>query len=374
MSENLDKVICKKCVSDTTIPGFKSNENDCNYCELHDKFNEQYPIDQNTLDVMIEQIKKDGHGKQYDCIIGISGGCDSSYLLYKAVEWGLKPLTVHYNNSWNSKIANSNMDKILTELKVPIEEHIINTKEVNDIWRSFLRARVPDIEAPTDIALATVAYKAADEYNIKYILDGHSFRTEGIAPLGVSYMDGKYIEDVHKKFGSEDMVTFPNLWLSNWIKWIFKGIKRVRPLYHIDYNKEEAKKVLNDKFGWEWYNHHHGDNEFTAFFRNYYRNKICGIDSRLTEYSALIRSGQMERNEALKLLEKPLEFDGDLEEVRDRLNMTKDEWDKAMMYPTKTHNDFKNYKSTFKRLKLLFWIAYKRKLIPKTFYMKYCKG
>jgi tRNA(Ile)-lysidine synthase TilS/MesJ len=374
MSKNLNKVtICKRCVSNTTIPGFEVNENDCNYCELHDKLNIQYPIEHSVLDNMIRQIKEAGKGKGHDCIIGVSGGCDSSYLLYKAVEWGLKPLAVHYDNGWNSEIAKSNMDKMISALNVPIDVYAMDPGEANDIWKSFLKAGVPDIEAPTDIALATVAYRAADKYNVKYILDGHSFRTEGVAPLGVSYMDGKYIADVHRKFGSQDFNTFPNLWLSSWMKWLFKGIKRVRPLYHIEYNKEEAKKFLNDKFDWEWYDHHHGENIFTSFFRNHFRNNICGIDSRITECSALIRSGQMERSDALKLLETPLEYSSDIEIVRNRLSMTTDEWDRAMRFPIRNHKDFKNYKATFKKLKFLFWIAYKKELVPKTFYIKYCK-
>ena len=187
-------------------------------------------------------------------------------------------------------------------------------------------------------------------------------------------MDGKYIEDVHKKFGLVPMITFPNLWLLQWVKWMLKGIKRVRPLYYINYNKEDVKKFLNDKFDWIWYKHHHGDNKFTSFFRNYYRNKLCGIDSRLIEFSALIRSNQMKRSEALERLEYPLEYNGNIEDIRILLNMSEEEFNNVMIPPSKDHNDFKNYKNIFRKLKPLFWLAYKRKLVPKTFYIKYCKG
>jgi tRNA(Ile)-lysidine synthase TilS/MesJ len=364
---------CSRCVCDESIPGFKLDQNNiCNYCDLHDKFDKQYPINDQSILHMTDRIKKDGKNKQFDCVVGVSGGCDSSYLLYKAIEWGLRPIAVHYNNGWNTEIATQNMHNVTKSLCIPFEEYIIS-EEINDIWKAFLKADVPDIEAPTDIALATIAYQTAAKYNVKYILNGHSFRTEGVAPLGVSYMDGKYIADVHKQFGTMPMKTFPNLWLSDWLYWIMKGIKRVRPLYHIDYNKEKAKKILSEEFDWKWYGHHHGDNEFTAFFRNHYRNNIFKIDSRITEFSALIRSGQMAKVKALEQLEQPLKFEGDLENVRNRLDMSQDEWNTAMTYPTKTHNDFKNYKSTFKKLKPLFWLAYKRNLIPETFYIKYCK-
>jgi len=368
-----EHIRCNRCVCDETIPGFVVDQNGiCNYCNLHDELDKQYPIDQFIIKELLHRIKKDGKNKKYDCIIGISGGCDSSYLLYKAIKWGLRPLAVHYDNGQNSEISISNMNKMIHSLKVPREDFIMDISEINDIWKAFLKSGAPDIEAPTDIALTTVLYMKASKYNIKYILGGHSFRTEGVAPIGVSYMDGRYISDVHKLFGSIPMNKFPNLWLSNWMLWLLKGIKRVRPLYHIDYNKENAKKFLNINFGWEWYGHHHGDNKFTAFFRNYYRNKVCKIDSRLTEFSALIRSGQMSRHEALEELKSSLEFEN-IENIRISLNMPSNEFYSSMNSSSKTHNDFKNYKSTFKKLRPLFWLAYKRNLIPKTFYIKYCK-
>lgn len=373
MSKNLKK--CSKCVCDDSIPGFEIDDNNiCNYCKLYDDFDEQYKIDDNIIDNIIQQIKKVGKNNKYDCVIGISGGCDSSYLLYSAIKWGLRPIAVHYNNGWNTEIATSNMKKIITALNVPFEEYFVELDEVNDIWKAFLRSGVRDIEAPTDIGLTALIYQVAAKHNIKYILGGHSFRTEGVTPLGVSYMDGKYISDIHKQFGSMPMETFPNLWLLKWMYWMFiKNIVRIRPLYHINYIKNDVKKLLKQKFDWEWYGQHHGENVFTTFFGNYYRNHLMGIDGRLTEFSALIRSGQMTRDNALEQLKQPVVFDGNIDDIRIKLNMSKDEWGEVLTYPTKTHNDFKTYKSTFKKLKPLFWLAYKRNLIPKTFYTKYCQ-
>ena len=175
---------CSRCVCDESIPGFEVDDQGiCNYCKLYDKLDKQYPIDEFIINNLIQQIKKSGRGKKYDCIIGISGGCDSSYLLYKAVEWGLKPLAVHYDNGWNTEIASSNMKKIIESLKIDLKIYTVSISEINDIWKSFLKSGVPDIEAPTDIALTTITYKAAADNNIKYILSGHSFRTEGVAPL-----------------------------------------------------------------------------------------------------------------------------------------------------------------------------------------------
>ncbi len=190
-----------------------------------------------------------------------------------------------------------------------------------------------DLETPTDVPLATTLYLAAEKYGIKYILEGHSFRTEGISPPGWFYMDAKYIQTVHKQFGTVPIKTFPNLWLSRWLKWIiFDRIKKIRLLYYLNYKKEKAKKFLSEKFGWQWYGGHHMENRTAYFTNNYYLPKKFGIDLRYCEFSALIRSGQITREEALDKIAQPKDFDRDiLEEVKKRLDLLDEEFERLMI-------------------------------------------
>ncbi len=193
-----DKLVCIQCIYDDDIPNMTFNEKGvCNYCQIHEDLERLYPTGSEgdrRLKDLFKKIKSEGteRGKQYDCVIGVSGGCDSSYLIYKAVEMGLKPLAVHFDNTWNSPIATQNIQKILSKLNVDLFTIVVNNKEYDDIYRAFMHAGVKDIEAPTDIGLLMTMYKACAKYNLSYILEGHSFRTEGISPLGWLYMDGKY--------------------------------------------------------------------------------------------------------------------------------------------------------------------------------------
>ena len=224
-------MICTRCIYDDHIPYITfDSEGVCNYCRQNDHLEIEYPTGEEgaqILERMVEQIKQDGRNKPYDVVVGISGGCDSSYMLYLAKKMGLRPLAAHFDNTWNSKIAVENIHNILKVLKIDLFTHVVDNFEFCDIFKSFLKASVPDIDTPSDIGLATTHYLAAAKYGIKYIFEGHSFRTEGISPHGWFYMDAKYIETVQKKFGRYALTTFPNLWMSKWLKWtIFNGIKK----------------------------------------------------------------------------------------------------------------------------------------------------
>jgi len=232
---------------------------------------------------------------------------------------------------------------------------------------------VKDIDSPTDIALATTLYRAAEKFGIKYMIEGHSFRTEGVAPLGWVYMDGKYIQSVHGQFGSRSMKTFPNLWLHDQLRWMmFSGIKKIRPLYYMDYDKEAAKKLLAERYGWRWYGGHHLENRFTAFVHSFFFPTRWGIDFRIAGYSAYCRNGWMSREEALKLIQEPPYIEpGLVEFVRKRLGYSEKEFDRIMSLPKKTYRDYTTYKKVFETLRPLFWMMYKLDLVPKSFYMKY---
>lgn len=348
----------------------------CLYCRQIDALNREYPTGkegEHRLDLMIQEMKRSGRKKNYDAIIGVSGGCDSSYLVHRMHAAGLRLLAVHFDNTWNSTIATENIHNLLERLEIDLFTIVVDNKEYDDIYRSFLRAGVKDIDCPTDIGLATTLYMAAAKYGVKHMIEGHSFRTEGVAPLGWVYMDGKYIESVQKQFGTFKLKTFPNLWLKDFLRWmIFSRIKKVRPLYFMDYDKEAAKQMLTSTYGWQWYGGHHLENRFTAFVHSYFFPTRWNIDFRIAGYSAYCRNGWMSREEALRLMKEPPYVEAGLVEfVRRRLGFSEVEFDDLMKLPKKSYKDYKTYKQTFERLRPFFWLMYKLELVPKSFYMKF---
>lgn len=377
MNSPIDKIICTRCIYDSSVPNISFDEAGvCNYCRQIETLDQEYPTGaegERRLAQMIDDMKKAGVGKKYDAIIGVSGGCDSSYLVHRMHAAGLRLLAVHFDNTWNSTIATENIHNLLEKLDIDLFTIVVDNKEYDDIYRSFLQAGVKDIECPTDIGLATTLYKAADKFGIKYMIEGHSFRTEGVAPLGWVYMDGKYIESVQKEFGTYKIKTFPNLWLTDFLRWmIFGRIKKVRPLYYMDYDKEAAKKLLAEEYGWQWYGGHHLENRFTAFFHSYFLPRRWGIDFRIAGYSAYCRNGWMGREEALRLMQEPSHIEPDLVEfVKKRLGYSDEAFDAVMSLPKKTYKDYKTYKRTFERMRPFFWLMYKLELVPKSFYMKF---
>jgi len=369
---------CSRCLYDETVPAITFDEHGvCNYCHIHDRLDLEYPTGEEgekRLQAIAGQIREEGRGKLYDVIVGVSGGCDSTYMLYLAKKLGLRPLAVHFDNTWNSTIAVENIQTALQSLDIDLYTYVVDNKEYDDIYRSFLKAGVIDIEAPTDIGLAVVLNMAAEKYKIKYIFEGHSFRTEGVAPLGWVYMDAKYIASVQKQFGTYPLRTFPNMLMPDFIKWTaILGIKKIRPLYYMNYVKKEALVINTQELGWEWYGGHHLENRFTAFWHTYFAPIRFGIDSRLLGYSALVRSGQMERSQGLELIAQPQEFDPELiTMVKKRLGFSDEEFEALMNLPKKTYRDYPNYKKTFERMRPFWWLMYKLNRVPKSFYMKFC--
>ena len=369
---------CSRCLYDEKVPSISFDANGmCSYCKIHDDLAAQYPIGdkgEQRLLALAEEIKKSSRGKKYDCVVGVSGGCDSSYLIYRMVQLGLRPLAAHFDNTWNSPIATQNIYKVLKKLNVDLDTYVVNNKEYDDIYRSFMLAGVPDIEAPTDIGLASTLYLAAEKHGIEYIIEGHSFRTEGISPLGWLYMDGKYIKSVHQRFGSVPMKTYPNMTMQRFIRWIaLRGIKRIRPLYYMNYNKEEVKTFLAKEFGWEWYGGHHLENRFTAFYHSYYMPQRFKIDPRVLGYAAFVRSGQMTREEGLELMRTPQECPEEtLALVKKRLGFSEQEFERIMNSPLHYWREFPNYKETFVKLRPFFWVMMKLKRVNESFYIKFC--
>lgn len=371
--------ICTRCIYDSRVPYITFDENGvCNYCHQLDKLKSDYKTGtkegEEEFKKIVEQIKKDGIGKKYDCIIGVSGGTDSSYMLYLAKKMGLRPLAVHYDNTWNSAIATQNIRKVLTRLDIDLYTYVVDNKEVDDIFRSFFLADVAEIEASTDLALAEIMYRAAWKYNIKYVLEGHSFIEEGITPVGRNYFDGKYIKSIHKMFGRMPIKTYPLMTLARFLFWTaVVRIKKIRPFWYISYNKEDAMKFLEKEYDWRYYGGHHLENRMTSFFHSVYLPQKFGTDMRNNTLSAKVRNGKMSRDDALAEYNSEPYVEKDLVEYfKKRLDLTDKQYEEVMNRKPKIWYDYPTYKKTFERLRPLFKILANANLVPMSFYLKYC--
>ncbi len=377
--ENIGNLkICVSCIYDETVPGIKFDETGrCNYCLMIDDLKARYHTGTEEgireFEGIVETIKKAGKGKKYDCVVGVSGGTDSSYMLAKAIEWGLHPLAVHYDNTWNTAVATENIRKVTSKLNVDLYTHVVDNKEADDIFRSFFMANVPEIDGPTDLALAETLYRAASKYGVQFILEGHSFIAEGVSPLASAYIDGKYIQSIHQKFGKLKMKTFPNMTFFSFMKWIlFKRIKKIRPLWYIPYSKEDARKFLEETYDWKYYGGHHLENRMTAFNHSVYFPQKFNIDQRNNSLSAAVRSGLMSREEALEEYLTPPVIEPELVNYFKKRLMLSDEVYQAIMTgEKKTYRDYKTYKTRFERFRPLFFILAKSNLVPMSFYIKY---
>lgn len=372
--------ICTRCIYDERTPSIKFDENGvCNYCHMVDELKKKYktgtPEGEKYIDEIIKKIKREGKGKKYDCVIGVSGGTDSSYLMWWAVSKGLRPLAVHYDNTWDTSIATENIRKVTSKLKIDLFTYVIDNKEADDIFKAFFQAGVPEIEASTDLALAEVMYRAAAKYKIKYILEGHSFIAEGITPIGKNYFDGKYIESIHKLYGKLPMKTYPLMTFWQFMKWILVyRIKKIRPFWYISYSKEEARAFLEKEFGWQYYGGHHLENRMTAFFQSIYCPQKFNIDYRNNSLSASVRAGKIKREDALReYYDKPPYVEPELlSYFKKRLNLTDEEYEAKMKEPPHYWYEFPTYKKRFERLRPLFYLLMKANLVPHSFYLKYC--
>ena len=295
-------------------------------------------------------------------------------MLYLARQYGLRPLAVHYDNTWNGSIATLNIHRVLKHLDIDLFTWVVNNKEVDDIFRSFMLAGVPEVEASTDLALAEVMYRAAHRHGIKYILEGHSFVTEGISPLGKNYFDGKYVSAIHQKFGLRRMESYPLMTFNRFIYWSsIARIKKIRPFWYLNYSKEEARAFLEHEYGWQYYGGHHLENRMTAFFHGVYAPQKFGADFRNNTLGALVRNGKLDRKAAWATYNQaPLVEDELVGYVRKRLGFSESGYNAIMAAPPKSWHDYPTYKQRFEKLRPLFYVLAKAELVPMSFYLKYC--
>ncbi len=371
--------ICSRCIYDERVPSIHfDGEGVCNYCrqveELEDQYGTGKPRGEAQFADILDDIKRHGRGEKYDCIVGVSGGTDSSYLAYLAKEWRLRPLAVHYDNTWNSAVATMNIHRVLSGLNMDLYTHVVANKEADDIFRAFFLSGVAEIEAATDLGFAYLLRKVAAKYSIKYILEGHSFVEEGLTPLGRNYFDGRYIQAIHRQFGRRSIDTYPLMTFSRFLKSaLFDRIKFIRPLWYLKYSKEDAKTFLSDKFGWRYYGGHHLENRMTAFYHSVYLPQKFGTDMRNNTLAARVRNGTLSRERAWKEYNtQPLIEDELVAYFKKRLDLSDEIYDEIMRASPKSWTDYPTYKKRFERFRPIFYMLAKANLVPMSFYLKYC--
>lgn len=348
--------VCTNCVMDTTDPQIKFDNNGrCDFCDNY--YNIILPSWKASLDkgkeleVLVKKIKQAGKGKKYDCIVGLSGGVDSCYMTYVLIEkLGLRPLLISVDTGWNLNVANDNVDRIVETLNLDLHSVVIDWDEMKDLQIAFFRSQVPYQDLPQDHAIFATLYNYAAQSGIKYVLTGGNYSTECIQPpFEWVYMnDIKLIRDIHKRFGKRLLKNFPlcGMFRYRLVYRYIKGMKFIRPLNMIPYEKDKAIADLEEKFGWEKYANKHYENIFTRFYEGYWLPKKFGYDKRKAYLSSLILTEQLSRQEALDILKQDpydeSEALKDLEYIANKLDMTKDEFINLMNGENKTYRDYKN--------------------------------
>lgn len=355
--------ICTKCVMDTSDNNIQFDGNGvCDHC--HDFENNVKPnwhTDERgkfELTKIIDKIKLSGKGKDFDCLLGLSGGVDSSYMLHLAVkEFGLRPLVFHVDGGWNSELAVHNINVMIDKLGLDLYTEVINWEEMKDFQLAFFKSGVPHIDIPQDHAFIATLYHFADKYNIKYILNGGNFSTECVQyPMKYYYYgtDMSHINDIRKQFGTNKMETYPFSSVFShkiYLKYI-RGVNVLKLLNYMPFNKEDALILLEKEYGWKPYPQKHFESRFTRFFESYWLPERFGFDPRRVQLSSLIITGQMTRESALEKLQKPAYNPETIEEefnyIATKLGIEAAELRKYFNMPKKYYWDYKNQQNIFR--------------------------
>jgi len=352
--------ICKRCIMDTSDPEIIFDEDGyCNHCTnaFKSKNTAWHPNEEGEKRLLsiVKKIKESEKNKEYDCVLGLSGGVDSSFLAYKAIEYKLRPLVVHIDCGWNSELAVKNIENIVKKLNLDLHTHVVDWEEMKDLQLSFFKANVANQDVPQDHAIFAGLYSFAVKKNIKYVLNGGNFATESILPTAWGYnaLDYKHIKSIHKLFGNVKLKKYPSVtFFKRYIYYTYlRRMTIVNLLNYIPYDKNEAIKILKEKLDWSYYGEKHHESRFTRFFQAGYLPKKFGYDKRRAHLSSLIVSGSLSRDEALLEIQKAnypsnLEKE-DMEYVAKKLDITTDEFESIINQPNRTYKDFKNNEKLF---------------------------
>jgi N-acetyl sugar amidotransferase len=354
--------ICANCVMDTTDEKIVFDERGfCDHCNnFYKNILPNWHTDERgerALREIVDRIKDEGRGRDFDCIIGMSGGIDSSYLTYVAKQqFGLRPLVFHVDAGWNSQIAVNNIEKLIDGLGLDLYTEVIDWEEMRDLQLAFFKAGVPHIDTPQDHAFFATMYRFAERHGVKYILTGGNLSTECIRnPIEWMYYqsDSIQLRDIHSKFGTRPLIKFPLTTILRhkvYLRYI-KKIRVVTPLNYVPYLKQDAMRLLQEKFGWQPYPQKHFESRFTRFYESYWLPTKFGYDTRKVQFSSLILTGQMTRGEALEKLSRPaydeVTIEQDFSYVATKLGVTVQELQGYMDSPNKSFHDYRSQQSVY---------------------------
>ena len=354
--------ICTNCVMDTSDAAISfDHDGVCDHCRtFHTKIKPNWHTDERgkaKLDKLTAAIKAAGAGREFDCIIGVSGGIDSSYLAYVAkTEMGLRPLVFHVDAGWNSQEAVNNIEKLIEHLELDLYTHVIDWEEMRDLQLAFFKAGVPHIDTPQDHAFFATMYKFALENKVKYILTGGNYSTECVRnPIEWMYYqsDSIQLNDIHRRFGTRPLTKYPTTSILHHKLYLpyVKKIRAVRPLDMVPYSKDAAIALLKDKIGWQPYPQKHFESRFTRFYEGYWLPEKFGYDTRRVQYSSLILTGQMTRAEAIEKLKRPAydteSIAHDFEFIATKLGISVAELRGYFSAPNKTYRDYRSQQALY---------------------------
>ncbi|RPJ22389.1 MAG: N-acetyl sugar amidotransferase [Chloroflexi bacterium] len=346
--------VCRRCLMDTSDPEIQFDEQGvCNHCHDYDRLIQQRVLKGEAglryLEGLVAQIKREGHGKPYDCVMGVSGGVDSTYVAYMAkTRFGLRPLAIHMDNGWDSELAVRNIEETLKRLGIDLYTNVLNWEEFKDLQLAFLKASTPDSEIPSDHAIWAVIGDMAEKLKVRYILSGFNVRTETHLPRAWSqgHFDWKYIQSVHRQFGKGKLKTFPHQGLFTYYHRLLT-LRRVDILNYLDYNKQEAMQLLERELGWKYYGGKHHESIYTRFYQGYILPTKFGYDKRRCHLSSQICSGEITREAALAELQKPTYApsmqEEDREYVAKKLGVSDSEFETIMQLPRRNFLDYPSY-------------------------------
>ena len=356
---------CASCVITTEdVPGLQlDSDGICSLCrDFQVRWQEHCSRRSQREDVLraaVDRVRESGRGKQYDCVIGISGGVDSSYLAWKVIQLGLRPLAVHFDNGWNSELAVKNIESLTNALGIDLHTHVVDWTEFRDLQKAYFRASVIDIEVPTDHGIYGTLYATAVNHGVRFVLGGNNIATEGFMPHGWHFQKCDHINllDIHRQFGTTPLKTYP-LYDRTLKKKAWKaGTEILEILDLIDYSREEAVETISREFGWRDYGTKHGESTFTKFYQEYVLPRKFGVNKRKAHLSTLINTGEMTRDEALRQLENHVYSESDMarekEYVLKKLGFSADEFDAVMNTEPVSHHTFETEGSLFYEYRFL---------------------
>lgn len=370
--------LCARCIMDSTVPGVRFDEHGvCNHCRIHDHLDRSFPTGDEgarILQGIAARVREAGKGRKYDCVVGVSGGRDTSYCLYYVKEvMNLRPLAVHFDNGWDSETAKTNLSRVCDMLDVDLHTIIMDWPESRELTNCTIRACVPYIDLTDDVGIASALYRTAVKEGVQHIILSHSFREEGVTPLAWNYMDARYTRALIKRFCRMRLVHFQNVDIHHMIYWsLIKGIRVVNITNYYDDTGDTVEKLLSERFGWIDTGQHHMDNEMFALVYYYARHKF-GFDWRIVELAAKVRTGVTSREEALHALQtKPFFENEDLVNYcLKKQGFSREEFDRILAAPNKYFYDYPSYYPLLRALRLPIKLLCRAHVVPAHAYEKF---